>query len=131
MSGRPKRWEASEGLPIHRQRHAARSSVYAFPAEIDTWRAGRWTEPKHSAAAPPPSAVRRTLALAFTLLVAVVTTGSGRAATTRAIEPDAQETFRKVWTAAAESPATAAAWRRSISRATWCGVTFGQASHAL
>jgi len=35
------RWETSEGLPVHRHRHLARSSVYAYPSELDLWRA-RW-----------------------------------------------------------------------------------------
>jgi hypothetical protein len=33
-----KRWEASEGLPIHRHRHVARSSVYAHPRELEALR---------------------------------------------------------------------------------------------
>ena len=30
-------WEAKEGLPVHRQEHTARASVYAFPDELDAW----------------------------------------------------------------------------------------------
>ena len=30
-----KRWEVNEGLPVHRLQHLARSSVYAYPAELD------------------------------------------------------------------------------------------------
>ncbi len=36
-----KRWEKSEHLPVHRQLHQARSSVYCFPSELDAWRAHR------------------------------------------------------------------------------------------
>lgn len=32
-----RRWEAEEGLPVHRQIHEARSTVYAQPAELDEW----------------------------------------------------------------------------------------------
>ncbi|MEM5516949.1 hypothetical protein WNY37_08300 [Henriciella sp. AS95] len=32
-----RRWEAEEGLPVHRQVHEARSTVYAHPAELDDW----------------------------------------------------------------------------------------------
>ena len=32
-----RRWEAEEGLPVHRQIHEARSTVYALPAELDAW----------------------------------------------------------------------------------------------
>jgi TolB-like protein/Tfp pilus assembly protein PilF len=30
-------WEKQEGLPIHRHTHQSRASVYAYPAELDTW----------------------------------------------------------------------------------------------
>ena len=36
-----RRWEKEEGLPVHRHSHKSRSSVYAFPTEIDAWRVGR------------------------------------------------------------------------------------------
>lgn len=32
-----RRWEADEGLPVHRQVHDARSTVYARPEELDAW----------------------------------------------------------------------------------------------
>ena len=32
-----RRWEAEEGLPVHRQVHEARSTVYALPVELDAW----------------------------------------------------------------------------------------------
>lgn len=32
-----RRWERTEGLPVHRHLHAARGSAYAFKAEIDAW----------------------------------------------------------------------------------------------
>ena len=35
------RWEKSEGLPVHRHLHRSRSSVYAYPSQLDAWRAGR------------------------------------------------------------------------------------------
>jgi TolB-like protein/tetratricopeptide (TPR) repeat protein len=33
-----RRWEAQEGLPVHRQMHKAQGSVYAYRSEIDAWR---------------------------------------------------------------------------------------------
>jgi hypothetical protein len=36
-----RRWEKREGLPVHRHRHAALGSVYAFTNEIDHWQSGR------------------------------------------------------------------------------------------
>jgi Tol biopolymer transport system component len=35
------RWEKQEDLPVHRLRHASRSSIYAYPSELDAWRANR------------------------------------------------------------------------------------------
>ena len=31
------RWEAQEGLPIHRHLHKERGSVYAYKSELDSW----------------------------------------------------------------------------------------------
>ena len=36
-----RRWEKEEGLPVHRHSHNTRSSVYAYPSEIDAWRTTR------------------------------------------------------------------------------------------
>lgn len=33
-----RRWEADEGLPVHRHMHRSLGSVYAFRPEIDAWR---------------------------------------------------------------------------------------------
>lgn len=32
-----RRWEESDALPVHRQHHDARSTVFAYPDELDTW----------------------------------------------------------------------------------------------
>ncbi len=31
------RWETTEGLPVHRHEHQKKSTVYAFPSELDDW----------------------------------------------------------------------------------------------
>ena len=36
-----KRWETSEGLPVHRHRHLAGSTVYVYASELDAWRTTR------------------------------------------------------------------------------------------
>ena len=41
-----RRWEKEEALPVHRHSHKSRSSVYAFPSEIDAWRASRKAVPE-------------------------------------------------------------------------------------
>ena len=34
-----RRWEATQGLPVRRHGHSSRASVYAYPSELDAWRA--------------------------------------------------------------------------------------------
>jgi TolB-like protein len=56
-----RRWEESEGLPVHRHLHEKSGSVYAFKPELDAWLLGRRTEPESAARAEdavgPPDAV--------------------------------------------------------------------------
>jgi Tol biopolymer transport system component len=74
------RWEKEEGLPVHRHNHKSRSSVYAYPSEIDAWRASR----KVIAEPPPPVPLWRSLfapprAVAFgvTMLACLIMVGNG------------------------------------------------------
>lgn len=70
-----KRWEKNEKLPVRRHQHQARSSVYAYPSELDKWLSSR--QPAPEPAAPwfrrPVSA----LATAAVLLLTLVTAASG------------------------------------------------------
>jgi hypothetical protein len=75
-----KRWEKSEGLPVHRHLHLARSSVFAYPSELDDW----WGRRRPPEVAPTQTAwIQRwpVRALAFTamLLLAMSTAGDGLA----------------------------------------------------
>ena len=72
-----RRWEHEEGLPVHRHSHNSRSSVYAYPSEIDVWRASRKAVPEpaplwRSLLAPP-----RSLAFAATVVLCLVMVGNG------------------------------------------------------
>lgn len=71
-----RRWEKREGLPVHRHSHEIRSSVYAYPAEIDRWRAARRAVPE---IIPAPPIWRRlvTPAFAVTLMLCLVMVGNG------------------------------------------------------
>ena len=53
-----RRWEREEGMPVHRHVHNVLGSVYAYKAEIDTWRQNARGE----VAAKRPPARRRSLA---------------------------------------------------------------------
>jgi len=68
-----RRWEKEEGLPVHRHGHRRGSSVYAYPSEIDAWRAGR----KVAAEPAPVRVFWRWPALAATMLLCLVMVGNG------------------------------------------------------
>src|SRR5580700_850315 len=69
-----RRWEKEEGLPIHRHNHKSRSSVYAYPAEIDAWRASRKTAVE---IVPPRPPRWRVPAFALTILACLIMVGNG------------------------------------------------------
>jgi eukaryotic-like serine/threonine-protein kinase len=68
-------WEKGEGLPVHRQQHGRQGSVYAFKAELDTWREGRKsTALEVPSAMPEPRPAwfkRRTMAALACAVIAV------------------------------------------------------------
>ncbi len=77
------RWERREGMPVHRHLHDKRGSVYALPAELDTWREGRGALFERPTAANDTPAgdrgesqrsfwTRRSLAIAMLILLALV-----------------------------------------------------------
>lgn len=94
-----RRWEREEGLPVHRHSHSSRSSVYAFPGEIDAWRAMRGVVPEP---APPPPlwktllAPPRSLAFGATMLLCLVMVGNG-IRPPQASAQERQQVVRQVW----------------------------------
>lgn len=67
-----RRWEKEEGLPIHRHSHKIRASVYAYPGEIDAWRAGRKIVPE-----PVAKPLWKIPAFALTMALCLVMVGNG------------------------------------------------------
>jgi len=75
------RWEAAEGLPVHRHSHDKRDAVYAYRAELDAW----WREGRsrlETTAEPAPArwrgwmaGRRRTLAACGALVVLAAAAG--------------------------------------------------------
>ena len=70
------RWEASAGLPVRRHGSSA-GSVYAYPSELQSWRASRRTKPGEEAASTPAREQPRrrlisALAIAGTVVVALL-----------------------------------------------------------
>jgi len=68
-----RRWEREEGLPVHRLNHKSRSSVYAYPSEIDSWRASRKVVPEPAPARP----LWKIPAFALTMLLCLIMVGNG------------------------------------------------------
>jgi Tol biopolymer transport system component len=68
-----RRWEKEEGLPVHRHSHKSRSSVYAYPSEIDAWRASRKVAPEPVPARP----LWKIPAFALTMLLCLIMVGNG------------------------------------------------------
>jgi Tol biopolymer transport system component len=68
-----RRWEKEEGLPVHRLTHKARSSVYAYPSELDAWRESRKALP----APPSPRPLWKMPAFAVTMAMCLVMVGNG------------------------------------------------------
>jgi Tol biopolymer transport system component len=67
------RWEKEEALPVHRHSHKSRSSVYAYPSEIDAWRGSRKVVPEPA----PPRPLWKIPAFALMMLLCLVTVGNG------------------------------------------------------
>ena len=57
-----RRWEAEQGLPVHRHLHTKRASVYAFRSEIDAWWNNGQARLEHEPSVPP--ATRRWVTVA-------------------------------------------------------------------
>jgi len=68
-----RRWEKKEGLPVHRHLHEGRSTVYAYPTEIDAWRASRKVVPEPAR----PRPLWKIPAFAVTMLLCLMMVGNG------------------------------------------------------
>jgi Tol biopolymer transport system component len=93
-----KRWEKSEGLPVHRHLHLTRSSVFAYPSELDHWWGRR--RPPEDAPAPAAGIRRRPLhALAVTALLPLALAASGDGLASHSASPAPREgtVSRLVW----------------------------------
>jgi Tol biopolymer transport system component len=87
-----RRWEKEEGLPVHRHSHKSRSSVYAYPSEIDAWRRNR----RVVVDPPPVNPWYRPLAIGLTTLACLILVSSGRPAS--AAGQPGKQSARQVWT---------------------------------
>jgi len=92
-------WEKEEGLPVRRHSHKSRSSVYAYPAELDAWRMSRKVVPEPGPVRP----LWKIPAFAVTLLLCLIMVGSG-ARTVEAQQRGAGKANQQVWVTGDEGP---------------------------
>jgi Tol biopolymer transport system component len=71
------RWEKSEGLPIHRQMHQARGSVFAYPSELEAWKGSRELRLNAALVITPWRRAAASVGFALVMLIALVTMGGG------------------------------------------------------
>jgi hypothetical protein len=86
-----RRWEKEEGLPVHRHSHKSRASVYAYPSEIDAWRAGRKVVVE-----PVPRPLWRIPAFALTIVLCLIMVGNGIRPQVASAQGSTQA--RQIWT---------------------------------
>jgi len=60
-----RRWEANEGLPVHRREHEKQDTVFAYRHEIEAWHRFRTKCPGHSADQPYNFAIPKPTANAY------------------------------------------------------------------
>lgn len=65
-----RRWEQDEGLPVHRQMHETKPTVYAQPAELDDWVASRQKD--SAAAAERGTSNTRRFVMIAAIMIAIV-----------------------------------------------------------
>jgi Tol biopolymer transport system component len=70
-----RRWEQTEGLPVHRHLHEKRGTIYAYTAELDQWRCGRGAT-LNGRAPSPPTGNKRRLVWAAALVVGLAIAGA-------------------------------------------------------
>lgn len=107
-----RRWEKEEGLPVHRHSHSVRSSVYAYPSEIDAWRAGRRLTPE-----PAARRLWKIPAFAVTMLLCLIMAGNGiRPVSAQPSQPAA----RQIWlTSPSQEPGAVSRDGRYIAFTDW------------
>ena len=64
------RWEALEGLPVHRNEHSKSARVYALESELNAWRESRRARVARENGRLPPAWVWLSIALALCAVVA-------------------------------------------------------------
>jgi Tol biopolymer transport system component len=92
-----RRWERSEGLPVHRHQHQARSSVYAFPAELDSWRDARRPPGPGTGSQSDRPSTAGTVAAALAVIVLSAGGGSSAGQVVSGAQNGGQLSAERVW----------------------------------
>jgi hypothetical protein len=90
-----RRWEKSEGLPVRRELHQARSSVYAYVSEIDAW--ARMRQPRRDETPRWRRSVPK-LAFAAVLMLSLLLVADAPFSATAAAQQQPSMSSRRVWT---------------------------------
>jgi serine/threonine-protein kinase len=95
-----RRWEESEGLPVHRHLHEKAGSVYAFRPELDAWRLRRRIEPASTArtedaAAPRGSVPLRSVIVTGLLAIGAVVSQASPVRRAPPVSPAADDLYRR------------------------------------
>lgn len=90
-----RRWEKEEGLPVHRHSHNLRSSVYAYPSEIEAWKLTR-----RAAGRNPGRSWWRPVAASITTVLCLIMVGNGiRPQIVSAQQESHSKATREIWAA--------------------------------
>jgi len=108
-----RRWEKEEGLPVHRHSHKSRASVYAYPSEIDAWRASRKVAPEPAPARP----LWKIPAFALTMVLCLIMVGNG----VRPVSAQQSQTItaRQLWTDSGDEEASITPDGRYFATTDW------------
>jgi Tol biopolymer transport system component len=90
------RWEKSEGLPVHRQMHQARGSVFAYASELEAWKHSRELRLSVPILVTPWRRATAAVGFALSVLLSLATLASGPILTPSSAAAEDTPKFTKI-----------------------------------
>jgi Tol biopolymer transport system component len=90
------RWEKSEGLPVHRQMHQARGSVFAYASELEAWKRNRELRLSVPILVTPWRRATAAVGFALSVLLSLATLASGPILTPSSAAAEDTPKFTKI-----------------------------------
>jgi Tol biopolymer transport system component len=90
------RWEKSEGLPVHRQMHQARGSVFAYASELEAWKRSRELRLSVPILVTPWRRATAAVGFALSVLLSLATLASGPILTPSSAAAEDTPKFTKI-----------------------------------